>query len=118
MELMLGVIGRRRLLVPLSWDIAGLIGAVGDAQAWLRGPLPMLPPPQLTSDQVKLLRVDNVAAAGAPGLAALGVTPQALEPIIPTYLYPFRKGGQYAELEPPPEPSAPEIYAATPSARA
>jgi NADH dehydrogenase len=71
----------------------------------------MLPPPQLTSDQVKLLKLDNVAAPGAPGLAQLGVAPQALEPIIPAYLYPFRKGGQYADLEPPPEPAPPTLYA-------
>ena len=107
MEIMLAEIGRDRMLLPVTWGIAGLIGAVGDAQAFLHGPLPMLPPPQLTSDQVKLLRVDNVAAAGAPGLAALGIEPQALEPIIPSYLYTFRKGGQYAELEPPPQ-SAPQ----------
>ena len=106
MELMLAEIGRERMLLPLPWDIASLIGAVGDAQAMARGPLPMLPPPQLTSDQVALLKVDNVVAAGAPGLAALGVEPQALESIIPGYLYPFRKGGQYADLEPPPQ-SAP-----------
>ena len=84
MEIMLGVIGRRRLLLPVPWDLASLIGAVGDAQGFLRGPLPMLPPPQLTSDQVKMLRVDTVAADGALGLAALGVPAQALEPIIPT----------------------------------
>jgi NADH dehydrogenase len=54
---------------------------------------------------VQLLKVDNVAAAGAPGLAELGVAAQALEPIIPAYLYPFRTGGQYADLEPPPEPA-------------
>ncbi len=111
MEIMLAEIGRNRLLVPVPWELASLIGAVGDLQAFLHGPLPMLPPPQLTSDQVKLLKLDNVPAAGAPGLAALGVAPQALEPIIPAYLYPFRKGGQYADLEPPPEPSAPAIYA-------
>jgi NADH dehydrogenase len=111
MEIMLAEIGRDRMLLPLPWELASLIGAVGDLQAVLHGPLPMLPPPQLTSDQVKLLRVDNVTAAAAPGLAALGVEPQALEPIIPTYLYPFRKGGQYADLEPPPEPPPPEIYA-------
>ena len=35
---------------------------------------------------------------GAPGLADLGITPTPLEAIIPTYLYPYRKGGQYAEL--------------------
>ena len=72
MEIMLGVIGRQRLSLPLPWGLASLIGTVGDAQGFLRSPLPMLPPPQLTSDQVKLLRVDNIAAAGAPGLAALG----------------------------------------------
>ena len=103
MEILLGVIGRKRLLLPLPWELAGLIGTVGDVQGFLRAPLPMLPPPQLTSDQVKLLKADNITAAGAPGLAALGIAPQALEPIIPTYLYPFRKGGQYADLEPPPE---------------
>ncbi|HEX3407110.1 MAG TPA: complex I NDUFA9 subunit family protein [Caulobacteraceae bacterium] len=102
MEITLAEIGRRRMLLPLPWGIASLIGAVGDAQAFMHGPLPMLPPPQLTSDQVRLLKVDNVVAAGAPGLAALGVDPQPLEPIIPSYLYPFRKGGQYADLTPPP----------------
>lgn len=112
MELLLTEIGRKRMLLPIPWGAASLIGAVGDAQAFLRAPLPMLPPPQLTSDQVKLLKVDNIAAAGAPGLADLGVAPQALEPIIPTYLYPFRKGGQYAELEPPPEWESGETHAA------
>ena len=66
MEILLAEIGRDRMLLPLPWGLAGLIGAVGDAQAFLHGPLPMLPPPQLTSDQVKLLRVDNVATDGAP----------------------------------------------------
>ncbi len=111
MELMLAEIGRSRMLVSVPWGLAGLIGAVGDLQAMLHGPLPMLPPPQLTSDQVKLLRVDNVAAPDAPGLAALGIAPQALESIIPAYLYPFRKGGQYADLEPPPELTPAQLYA-------
>jgi len=102
MERMLAEIGRPRTLLPVPWGLASVIGAVGDLQAILHGPLPMLPPPQLTTDQVKLLRVDNVVAPGARGLADLGVTPQALEPIIPTYLYPYRPGGQYADLEPPP----------------
>jgi len=39
-----------------------------------------------------------VVAPGARGLADLGVTPQALEAIIPAYLYRYRKGGQYADL--------------------
>jgi uncharacterized protein YbjT (DUF2867 family) len=111
MEIMLSEIGRSRMLVSVPWGPAGLIGAVGDLQAMLRGALPMLPPPQLTSDQVKLLRFDNVAAPDVPGLAALGVAPQALESIIPGYLYPFRKGGQYADLEPPPDLTPAQLYA-------
>src|SRR5579872_2954455 len=97
MELMLKEIGRQRLLVPVPWPLAGAIGAAGDIAAMAHGLLPLLPEPPLTSDQVALLRVDNVVSAGAAGLADLGVAAQALEPIIPTYLYPFRKGGQYAE---------------------
>ncbi len=61
----------------------------------------MLPPPPITTDQLALLQIDNVVADGASGLADLGVSPAALEPIIPTYLYRYRKGGQYADLAPP-----------------
>jgi NADH dehydrogenase len=66
----------------------------GDALAAF--PLAPFPPP-ITSDQVELLKSDNVCAPGAPGLADLGVAPSALVAIIPTYLYRYRKGGQYAE---------------------
>ena len=103
MELMLKEIGRERLLVPVPWPLAQAIGAVGDIGAVAHGLLPLIPEPPLTSDQVALLRADNVVSAGAAGLADLGVAAAALEPIIPTYLYPFRKGGQYADLEPPRE---------------
>jgi len=92
MELLLEEIGRRRALASLPFPIAKLIGAGGD----LIAKTGIAPP--LTSDQVDSLRVDNVVAPGALGLADLGVAPTALEPIIPTYLYRFRKGGQYAEL--------------------
>jgi NADH dehydrogenase len=103
MEITLEVIGRPRSLVSLPWGVAGLIGMLGDLQAVLHAPLPMIPPPPITTDQISLLKSDNVVAPGALGLAALGITPTALEPIIPTYLYRYRKGGQYADLEPPPE---------------
>ncbi|MGH6957024.1 MAG: complex I NDUFA9 subunit family protein, partial [Caulobacteraceae bacterium] len=105
MEFTLKEIGRRRLLVPVPFGVARAIGAVGDLAAALRAPLPMIPEPPLTSDQVELLRRDNVVAAGAAGLAELGVPAAALEPIAPTYLYRYRKGGQYADLSPP-EPAA------------
>jgi NADH dehydrogenase len=55
--------------------------------------------PPITSDQVDLLRRDSVVAQGALGLTDLGVAATALEPVIPTYLYRYRKGGQYAALD-------------------
>jgi NADH dehydrogenase len=87
--------GRTPLLAPLPFGLARLIGLAGDLIA-------LTPfPPLLTSDQVELLRADNVAAEGAPGLAALGVQATALEAILPTYLYRYRRGGQYADAVAP-----------------
>lgn len=92
MELMLAEIHKTRILAPLPWGLARLIGLVGDLQAKL---LPFAPP--LTSDQVEMLKHDNVASPSLPGLKALGVSaPVAVEAIIPTYLYRYRRGGQFA----------------------
>jgi NADH dehydrogenase len=92
MELLLAQIERRRFLIPVPAPIAGLLGQVGDLIALS----PFTPP--ITSDQAKLLSVDNVVSPGALGLADLGVEPTGLEPVLGTYLYRFRKGGQYADL--------------------
>ena len=32
----------------------------------------------------------------APGLSDLGIVPETVEAMLPTYLYRFRKGGQFA----------------------
>lgn len=90
MQLILTETGRARPLVPLPWPVASLIGALGDTVAGI------LPPP-LTSDQVEMLKVDNVAEHGLPGLAEAGVVGTSVEAVVPTYLYRYRKGGQYAE---------------------
>ncbi len=92
MELMLAEIGKRRFLVPIPWPVARLIGAAGD----LAGAL--IEPP-ITSDQVALLKADNVVSGAYPGLAELGITPTTLEAVLPSYLYRYRKGGQYADQE-------------------
>jgi NADH dehydrogenase len=55
----------------------------------------ILPNPPLTADQVELLKRDNVVSTGALTLATLGITPTAVEAILPTYLDRFRKGGWY-----------------------
>ncbi|RRN61994.1 complex I NDUFA9 subunit family protein [Caulobacter sp. 602-1] len=90
MQLILTETGRARPLAPLPWPVASLIGALGDMVAGI------LPPP-LTSDQVEMLKVDNVAEHGLPGLAEAGVVGTSVEAVVPTYLYRYRKGGQYAE---------------------
>jgi NADH dehydrogenase len=89
-------IGRTPMLVPVPFALASLIGVGGDLVN--RQPLPIAPP--LTTDQVILLRTDNVAAPGALTLADLNIAPTALEPILPSYLYRYRKGGQYADQLP------------------
>ncbi len=92
LELVLTETGRARVLAPLPWPIAGLVGKLGDIQASI---LPLAPP--LTTDQVALLKAgDNVVAPGAKGLADLGIAPTAVEAVVPSYLYRYRKGGQYA----------------------
>jgi uncharacterized protein YbjT (DUF2867 family) len=91
MRMILETIERKAILLPIPFSVAGLIGMAGDLQA-------MVMPPILTTDQVASLRTDNVVSPGAPGLAALGVTPTALEAILPTYLGRYRKNGQYADL--------------------
>ncbi|MFZ2869697.1 complex I NDUFA9 subunit family protein [Zavarzinia sp.] len=85
MEIVLKVTERKALLLPIPFVVAKLQAA---AIGWLPGA-------PITSDQVKLLRRDNVVAAGAPGFEAFGITPTSVEAIVPTYLHRFRKAGQY-----------------------
>ena len=82
--------GKNRVLAPLPWPIASLVGKLAAVTAVI-GIAPVL-----TSDQVELLRSDNVVADGAAGFDALGITPRSIEAIVPSYLYRYRKGGQYA----------------------
>ncbi len=88
MELLLSEIGRRRMLVPVPFWLA-------DIQATF---LELLPVPPLTRDQVRLLRRDNVVSEGARTLADLGLTPTAIEVILPTYLARHRPGGRADRL--------------------
>ena len=85
MELLLAEIRRKRLLIEIPFGLASL-------QARL---MAILPNPPLTADQVELLKRDNVVSTGALTLATLGITPTAVEAILPTYLDRFRKGGWY-----------------------
>ena len=91
MEEMLSVIGRRRLLLPLPWGVARFQASI----------LGLLPNPLLTTDQVEMLRSDNVVSPGARAdgrtFAALGMEPQAMDAILPTYLWQYRPAGQFSK---------------------
>jgi NADH dehydrogenase len=89
-EYILQTIERRRLLVPLPFLVAKL-------QASL---MQFMPKPLLTPDQVELLRTDNVVSQDAitqqRTLQGLGITtPEPIEAIVPSYLWRFRKTGQF-----------------------
>ncbi len=97
MEFTLATIERRRLLVPLPFGVAKLQAAMFELVAKL--PLRFLSKPLLTRDQVELLRYDNVVSEAARQdgrtLEGLGITPQSVAAIVPTYLWRFRRAGQF-----------------------
>ena len=91
LQAILEITQRDRMLVSLPFGLARLQAmflqfAPGDLK--------------LTPDQVELLRTDNVVsdAAKAAGLTleGLGINPDSLEAVAPSYLWRFRKTGQFA----------------------
>ncbi|WP_297771838.1 complex I NDUFA9 subunit family protein [uncultured Roseovarius sp.] len=96
MQQMLGVIRRRRMIVNIPFGIASIMAAGMElVQNLTLG----LVPPQITRDQVRSLRVDNVVSADAKGFDALGIEPQAIASVLPEYLWRFRPDGQYAAIK-------------------
>lgn len=92
LEFVLAETGHRRILAPVPFAVAPLLGFFGECV----GAVPFFAPP-VTRDQIKLLKRDNVVADGAAGLKDLGVAPKTVEAIVPAYLVCFRKYGQFAE---------------------
>ena len=92
LEFTLETIHRSRLLVPVPFPLAKLKAMF----------LQLLPYAPLTVDQVKLLEHDNVVSAAAKAenrtLEGLGITPEGIEAIVPTYLGRFRPRGQFDQL--------------------
>ena len=96
MQLMLGVVHRRRLIVNtpfwMARLMAGVFGVVRTLSLGLiKGPV--------TKDQVINLAVDNVVSEDARGFDALGMQPTAMEPVLPDYLWRFRPSGQYDAIK-------------------
>jgi NADH dehydrogenase len=97
LQFILSTIQRKRLLLPLPFGIASVIGALAG----------ILPKPFLTSDQVESLKTDNVVSVEAEKdgrtLQGLGIAPRSVEAIVPAYLYRFRKAGQFSAPKVAPE---------------
>ena len=89
MEFVLATIDRRRLLMPVPFGLAKFQAAF----------FALMPKPLLTPDQVELLRYDNVVSDTAKRegrtLEGLGIVPRSAEAIVPSYLWRFRKTGQF-----------------------
>ncbi|MGB3834355.1 MAG: complex I NDUFA9 subunit family protein [Mesorhizobium sp.] len=89
LEEMLKVIDRKRLLVPVPWWVANLQASI----------LGLLPNPPLTRDQVTQLRQHNIVSEAAVRdgrtLQGLGIQPQSIGTILPSYLWRFRAAGQF-----------------------
>ena len=75
-ELALRILGKRRFLLPVPF-------AVAEIQARL---FELLPGPPLTTSQVDLLRMDNLASGALPGFRDLNIRPKAVADIVPTYI--------------------------------
>lgn len=89
MQFVLDTTERKRLLLPIPFFAAKLPAMI----------MQFMPTPMLTPDQVALLRADNVVseAAVAEGrtLPGIGIEPDSIEAIVPSYLWRFRKTGQF-----------------------
>ncbi len=92
LELLLKEIGRKKMLVSLPWFIASM---VGKALGWLPGA-------PITSDQVEMLKTDNVVSEAAVKqkrtLEGTGLQPTPMAVILPSYLVQYRPHGQFTKI--------------------
>jgi len=94
---MLSVIHRRRLVLNMPFWLASVIASVLAAVEFVT--IGLFHNSVLTRDQVRQLRHDNIVSPEAKGFADLGITPSAMEAILPEYLWKYRPSGQYAAIK-------------------
>jgi NADH dehydrogenase len=92
------VTGRKRIIAPLPFSLARLQAGVMEIVDLLS--LGLLPAEfRLTRDQVALLASDNIVSQAAQDegrtLQGLGIAPVAVAAEVPSYLWRFRKSGQF-----------------------
>ena len=86
MEILLKQIKKKRFLVPIPFSFAKFQAKI----------LQLLPKPLLTTDQVEMLKYDNVVTNNYPTLKDLKINPKTIDSVLPNYIWRFRKGGQFA----------------------
>jgi NADH dehydrogenase len=79
-----GAVGREPSIVEVPDVVGGLIAMGG-----------FLPGAPITRDQWQMLQQDNVVAADAEGLAALGVSPTPMDAVAPAWLVQYRRHGRF-----------------------
>lgn len=77
--------GGHSAMVKIPFPVASMMGRV----------LQRLPGAMLTVDQVRQLKTDNVVSGTKPGLPDLGITPETMANILPSYLSHYA-GGRFA----------------------
>jgi NADH dehydrogenase len=91
LETVLKYTNRDRPLVSLPFGVASMIGSLASM-------VPLIRPP-ITSDQVELLKVDNVVSEEAVGdgrtLAGIGIHPTLVSSVLSSYLVRYRPQGQF-----------------------
>jgi len=85
MQILLKEIKKDRFLISIPFGLAKF-------QSYF---LQMLPNPILTSDQVEMLKFNNVVTGEHPTLKDLGISGKTIESVLPKYIYRFRAGGQF-----------------------
>ena len=91
-EFILKIAERDPMLIPLPFGLAKLKAAF---LQFAPGDL------KLTPDQVEMLKTDNVVSEAAKSagltLEGLGIVPDSMAAVLPSYLWRFRKTGQFAQ---------------------
>jgi uncharacterized protein YbjT (DUF2867 family) len=92
LQLILRETMRSNLLLPTPKGLANLMAL----------PMGLLPKPLLTSDQIELLQHDNVVSDAAVRerrtLDGVGIAPTPMGEVLPTYLWRFRRHGQFDKV--------------------
>ena len=86
MEILLKQIKKKRFFVSIPFSFAKFQAKI----------LQLLPKPPLTTDQVEMLKYDNIVTNKYPTLKNLKINPKTIESVLPSYIWRFRKGGQFA----------------------